>query len=221
MVGGISGGRGMDRLAVRVFGPPAGLAAGGVLAGVAAKVADESGPTWLGDLGTYLTLWVFATALIGRLAPSRSQAALRAALFFTSLCIGYYAWTGYVLDYPVGVYAAAWLGVAVTAVPACAALVRHCFPRDGAVPGVLLGAVAALEVGDGAVVQLWWWATGQLPEEFPVRPVRAVAGILAALTIALLFPRRRRTRAWALLSLVPLSWAAAWVTGYLFAAVSG
>jgi hypothetical protein len=70
-------------------------------------------------------------------------------------------------------------------------------------------------------VQLWWWATGQLPEEFPVRPVRAVAGILAALTIALLFPRRRRTRAWALLSLVPLSWAAAWVTGYLFAAVSG
>ena len=44
-----------------------GVALLGVLAGVAAKAADESGLRWAADLGSYPAAWVLAVALLGRL----------------------------------------------------------------------------------------------------------------------------------------------------------
>ncbi|TFV44632.1 hypothetical protein [Blastococcus sp. TF02A-35] len=46
----------------------AAAALAGVLAGVAAKAADESGWQWAADLGTYPAAWVLAVALLGRCA---------------------------------------------------------------------------------------------------------------------------------------------------------
>jgi hypothetical protein len=51
-----------------------GFAGLGVLAGVAAKAADESGIGWTADLGTYPAAWVLAVALIGRYAPTMQLA---------------------------------------------------------------------------------------------------------------------------------------------------
>jgi hypothetical protein len=50
----------------------------GVLAGVTAKAADESGWGWAADLGSYPAAWVLAVALIGGSAPSvRAGGAVR------------------------------------------------------------------------------------------------------------------------------------------------
>jgi hypothetical protein len=68
------------------------ITAGGALAGIAAKIADESPITGMADLGTSPTVWVLALAVIARFAPTPVHAAIRAAAFFVAMCIGYYAW---------------------------------------------------------------------------------------------------------------------------------
>jgi hypothetical protein len=74
----------------------------GAVAGVSARVADESGVGWLSDLGTFDAIWVLAIVLIGRFALTPAEAALRAGLFFVALGIGYYAWTTFVHGFPGG-----------------------------------------------------------------------------------------------------------------------
>ena len=59
----------------------------GVLAGVAAKAADESGPGWAADLGSYPALWVLAVGLVGRAAPGPRAAAVRAGVFFAAMTV--------------------------------------------------------------------------------------------------------------------------------------
>jgi len=51
------------------------LVVAGVLAGIAAKAADESGRRWAADLGSYPAAWVLAVALIGRCAGTPRAAA--------------------------------------------------------------------------------------------------------------------------------------------------
>jgi hypothetical protein len=64
-----------------------GVALLGLLAGVAAKAADESGLRWAADLGSYPAAWVLAVALLGRAAWSVPAAAARSAVFFAAMSV--------------------------------------------------------------------------------------------------------------------------------------
>ena len=97
-----------------------GLAALGVLAGIAAKAADESGMTWAADLGTYPAAWVLAVALIGRYAPTLLLAAVRAAVFFAAMTVAYYTWAAVVLNFGWSSLLVPWLVLSSTAVAGAA-----------------------------------------------------------------------------------------------------
>lgn len=182
------------------------IVAGGAVSGVAAKLADESAITGMADLGTSPTIWVLSLAVIARFAPTEAQAALRAAAFFVAMSIGYYAWTSLVLGYPgSGPLLLRWVGVAFTLVPLVAALVRWACHQSGAGSGLVLAAAASLALADPRVRQLWYAAVGDLPSDFPLRPVQAVVSIATALVITLWLPRRAATRAWAGALLVPVT----------------
>lgn len=104
-----------------------GIALLAMLSGILAKEADESTLTWAANLGTYPAAWVLALALIGRLAPGLTQAAIRSSVFFVAMCLAYYAWARYVLNFPVDRDFYFWLLMAVTGVPVIAAVVMDSF----------------------------------------------------------------------------------------------
>ena len=180
---------------------------GGALSGVAAKVADESDITGMGDVGTSPTVWVLALALIARFASTQVDAAIRATAFFTAMCTGYYAWTSFVLGYPgsppllVG-----WMAIALTIVPVGAALIRSSCHRSGVLSAAVLAGAAGIALSDPRVVQLWYAAIGELPSGFPLRPVQGLIGIGIALVIALWLPRHGATRLWAGALLLPMTY---------------
>lgn len=185
------------------------MTAGGTLSGVAAKVADESDRPGLADLGTSPTVWVLALALIGRFAPTWVDAAIRAAAFFAALCIGYYAWASLVLGYPgSGPLLVGWIAVALTLVPIGAALIRWSCERPGAVSAMVFAGAGGIALSDQRVVQLWYAAIGELPSDFPLRPIQGLIGIATALVITLLLPRHHATRAWAAALLLPMTYIA-------------
>ena len=55
-----------QRVSAPVLPACAGL---GLVAGALAEAADESGPRWAADLGSYPAAWVLAVALLGGAAP--------------------------------------------------------------------------------------------------------------------------------------------------------
>jgi hypothetical protein len=182
------------------------ITAGGALAGIAAKIADESPITGMADLGTSPTVWVLALAVIARFAPTPVHAAIRAAAFFIAMCIGYYAWTSLKLGYPgSGPLLVGWLALAVTVVPIGAAVIRWSCDRSGAVAAVVLAGAGGIALADPRVRQLWYAATGDLPSDFPLRPIQGVVAIAAALVITLWLPRHHATRAWAGALLLPMT----------------
>jgi hypothetical protein len=178
----------------------------GAVAGLAAKVADDAGPGWLADLGSYPAAWVLAVALLGWRAPSTRLAALGSALFFAVMSVAYYGWAVLVLGFGLranAVLLVAWWVLSVTAVPLFAVGVRWAAAHRGVVPGALLAGAAALAVADGTLRQLWLAGTGALPAGFPLHPVQAVAGVVVAVVVAGVLPRHGRTRAVALVLLAP------------------
>lgn len=185
------------------------ITAGGALSGVAAKVADESDITGMGELGTSPAVWVLALALIARFASTQVDAAIRATAFFTAMCIGYYAWTSLVLGYPgSGPLLVGWVAIALTVIPVGAALIRWSCDRSGVLSGALLAGAGGLALSDPRVVQLWYAATRELPSDFPLRPVHGVIGIATALIITLWLPRHHATRVWAGALLLPMTYIA-------------
>ncbi|SFP85038.1 hypothetical protein SAMN05660464_4444 [Geodermatophilus dictyosporus] len=184
-------------------------ALGGALAGAVAKAADESGPTWAADLGSYPAAWVLAVALLGRAAPGTREAALRAGISFAAMSVAYYAWAALVLGFGWNRLLAAWLLLSATAVPAVAVAVHRATRQDGAVPGALLAGAAGIVLAGGAVLGN---AAGH--------PVQAVADVLVAGLLVGVLPRRGRTRLWATALLVPATWPAGLGLGVL-AAVLG
>jgi hypothetical protein len=194
---------------------PAGLALLGVLAGVAAKAADESGWTAAADLGTYPAAWVLAVSLIGRFAPSPVTAAIRAAAFFAAMTLAYYAWAAWVLGFGWSALLPVWLVLAATAVAGVAALVQWATARPGVLPGAALALVAGVAVAEGGLRGLWLWAQGLLPFA-AARPVQAVVEVAVVLTITLALPRHGSTRFWAAVLLVPMAWLAGELVGRLY-----
>ncbi len=179
----------------------------GGLAGVAAKLTDESGIGWLSDLGTFLAIWVLVIVVIGWKARTVGAAALRAAVFVVGLSLAYYAFSTFVLGFPGGALVQRWAILAVTAVPLMAAATWWASRRSGPLPAVVLGVIAAIAIADGNVLPFWYAVIGDpLPEEFPYRPIQAAVEIGTALVVAGLVPRDWATRAMALVLVFPALW---------------
>ncbi|NEM06450.1 DUF6518 family protein [Geodermatophilus normandii] len=170
----------------------------GLLAGVAAKAADESGQAWAADLGSYPAAWVLAVAALGRWAPSARAAAARACVFFAVMSVAYYAWAALVLGFGWNRLLGAWLVLSATAVPAVAVAVHRATRRDGPLPGALLAGAAGIVLGGGAVLG-----------DAAAHPVQAAADVLVAGALVAVLPRQARTRLWAVVLLAPATWLAA------------
>lgn len=173
----------------------------GVLAGIAAKAADESGQAWAADLGSYPAAWVLAVAALGRWAPSARAAAARACVFFAVMSLAYYAWAALVLGFGWNRLLVAWLLLSVTVVPAVAVAAQWATRRPGPLPGALLAGAAGIVLAGGAVLA-----------DAGAHPVQAVADVVAAAVLVAVLPRHGRTRLWAPALLLPATWlpAGAW-----------
>lgn len=183
-----------DRVPTRVLPVCAGL---GLLAGVLAKAADESGLRWAADLGSYPAAWVLTVALLGRAAPTVRAAAARSAAFFAAMSVAYYAWAALVLGFGWSRLLVAWLLLSATAVPAVAAAVQWATRRPGPLPGALLAGAGGIVLAGGAV----------LPDAGG-HPVQAVADVAVAVMLVAVLPRDVRTRLWAAVLLAPATWPA-------------
>jgi Family of unknown function (DUF6518) len=183
----------------------AGAALIGMLAGIAAKAADESSWTWAADLGTYPAVWVLAVVAIGRQAPSGRAAAVRAAAFFAAMSVAYYAWAALVLGFGWSWLLGAWLVRSATAVPVAAVAAQWATRRPGPLAGLLMAAGAGLVLGGEGAQRLWYWLTDwwQGPHL-----VQGVVDVLVALTLILLLPRHLSTRGWAAVFALPMAWLA-------------
>ncbi|MBA4169731.1 MAG: hypothetical protein H0X68_04910 [Chloroflexi bacterium] len=186
----------------RVFTMLIGL---GIVCGIAAKAADASEARWVNDLANSPTGSVFVLTLIGRFAFTPVDAALRSMAFFTATCLAYYGWSAYAFGFGGGPYFYLWVGLALTVVPILATGVRWACLRRGALPGLVMGTVAALTMADGAVWQLWmYYVEGLLSNDFPLHPVQAAVDLVVLFVIVGLLPRYGRTRLWASLAVLPM-----------------
>jgi hypothetical protein len=185
-----------------------GFAAGGALAGIVAKAADESGIAWAADLGSDPPMWVLAVALIGRSAPTLPTAAARAATFFAAMTLAYYGWAVWVLGFGYEPdLIAAWLALSATAVAAVAAVSWWATRRPGVVAGALVGLIAGTALVGGALRLLFLWWDGSAVAS-ALQPVQVAAELVAVLVITLVLPLHRSTRLWALAFTLPMWWLA-------------
>jgi len=188
----------------------------GLVAGIAAKAADESGWRWAADLGSDPAAWVLAVALVGRLAPTAALAAARAAVFFAAMTVAYYGWAASILHFGSDRdLVVIWLLLSATAVPAFAVVVWWSTRRPGLRAGALLGLAAGTALLDGALRRAFVWADGALLSEL-VNPVQAVVEVVVVLVVTLVLPCHRSTRWWALVLTVPLWWVAQTLVEWLF-----
>ncbi|WP_113800437.1 DUF6518 family protein [Blastococcus sp. TF02-8] len=181
----------------------------GVLAGVAAKAADESGWQAAADLGTYPAAWVLAVVLVGRSAPTAVAAAARAAVFFAAMTLAYYAYAAWVLHFGWSRLLPVWLVLSATAVAVTAAGSWWATRRSGPLPGAGLALAGGIALAGGAFLPLWRRLTGTAAEgELLLHPVQGVVdGVVAVLLVAML-PRHLTTRLWGLALLAPMTWLA-------------
>ena len=172
----------------------------GLLAGVAAKAADESGWRWAADLGSYPAVWVLVVALVGRAAPTLPTAAGRSAAFFASMTVAYYAWAAWVLGFGWSRLLPVWLVLSATAVAVFAAVVHWAARNAGLLPGAVIALAAGTTLAGGAFPGLWSGLTGG-PD--PVHPVQGVLDVVVTLVLLAVLPATPRTRLWAVVLAVP------------------
>lgn len=94
----------------------------GFVLGVLAKVADQSPIPGLGDLGTYLGVWIVIITAVAVTSPSRSVAALRSSLLMASMVLGYYLAAYLYFRVTPLLDITVWGLAAITGVPALAAM---------------------------------------------------------------------------------------------------
>ena len=95
----------------------------GFLAGFLAKLADKWDPM-SADLASHLGLWVVLIAVIARLSPTRTSAAIWCAAFFVAMTIAYYGTAAFLFGNTAKVFATFWLVASLTATPLVAAVVQ-------------------------------------------------------------------------------------------------
>lgn len=184
----------------------------GVSVGVAAKLADGLSVEGAGEAATSPTLWIGVIAAIARLAPSPAEAAMRSALFFIGLCVGYYAWTSVVLGYPgSGPLLLAWIGLACTLAPGGAWVVGWARRGSGWGPAAIIVGTAGFAASDPRLAQVWYRITGDLPADFPLRPSQAALAIIVVAMIIVWLPANGTTRWRATILLVPATLVARWL----------
>ena len=184
-----------SRLARPELRTVAGFVLLGIVAGAAAKAADESGWRWAADLGSYPAAWVLAVALIGRSAPSVRSAAGRAAAFFAAMTVAYYAWAAWVLGFGWSRLLPVWLVLSATAVAVFAVVVHRATRGAGLLPGAVTALAAGTTLAGGAVPGLRSGDTGHA--------VQGVVDVVVAVVLLAVLPATPRTRLWAVLLVVP------------------
>ncbi|SFF36083.1 hypothetical protein [Blastococcus tunisiensis] len=175
----------------------------GLLAGAAAKAADESGWRWAADLGSYPAAWVLAVALVGRYAPTVGTAAGRSAAFFAAMTVAYYAWAAWALGFGWSPLLPVWLVLSATVVAAFAATTWWAGRKTGPLPAAAIALAAAVPLAGGEFAGLWSWIVDAPSGFVPVHPVQGVVDAAVALALLVVLPCTPRTRLWAVLLVVP------------------
>lgn len=198
--------------AARNAPPPAALAGSvvlGGLCGVGAKAADSAAVDWVSDLANYPGLYMLGLAFLAWTAGTAATAAARAALFFTALCLAYYAWSSIVLGFGGGRFLYAWTAVALTVVPLIAALLQWAFRRDGGLAGFVIGLAGAVPLADGVLRRIWsLHVSDALDSGTSLHVPQAVLDVVITGIIVGLLPRYRKTRLASVLLVLPLALAA-------------
>jgi hypothetical protein len=83
----------------------------GLILGFVAKAAD--GISIIGDIGTYLGVWVFVATMVAAFSKSHFLAALNTLLLFLALLAAYYAYGQIALGFFPRSYFAGWLFIAL------------------------------------------------------------------------------------------------------------
>jgi hypothetical protein len=171
--------------------------AGGTLFGAAAKFADTSAITGLGDLGTYLGVWVLLATLIAAWSPSRHLAALRVGPFMIAMVITYYLVTWWLFSaFPLR-YFLAWAAAAVLLAPLFAVAVSLS-RRTGWLPAAAAALPIALLLAEAFTFR---WV---LPRYW----IQVLFDVAAAVMLFALLPRSGEQRLRVLAFIPPLLLAA-------------
>ena len=191
----------------------------GLLAGVLAKLGDQSTWRWATDLGTYPSAWIFAIVVIAVVASSALRAGILAGVFSVAAITSYYAWSAIVLGFPVGLFPLLWMIVALVIAPPFAATVWLAGERDGTPSVVAAAGVSSLMLSDGPIQQFWNELTIGLPDSFPFHPAQACFGVVFAVaTIGMLVDSSKARLAAATLT-IPFAIVASFLIGALRSAV--
>ena len=191
----------------------------GLLAGVLAKLGDQTTWRWATDLGTYPSAWIFALVAIAVVAASALRAGILGGTFSVAAIASYYAWSAIVLGFPVGLFPLLWMSVALVMAPAFAAAIWLADERGGTPSVVAAAGVAGIMLADGPIQQFWNELTIGLTDGFPFHPVQAALGLVFAVaTIGMLVDSSRGRVATAALT-VPLAVGASFLIGTLRSAV--
>jgi hypothetical protein len=191
----------------------------GLLAGVLAKLADQSTWRWATDLGTYPSAWIFALVVIAVIASSALRAGFLGGAFSVAAIVSYYAWSAIVLGFSVGLFPLLWMSVALVIAPVFAATIWIADQRGGIPSAIAAAGVGGIMLADGPIQQFWNELTIGLPDDFPFHPVQAVFGVVFAVaTIGMLVDSGRWRVAAAALT-VPLAVVASFLIGTLRSAV--
>lgn len=159
----------------------------GLLAGVLAKIGDQSTWRWATDLGTYPSAWLFALVVIAAIGSSVRQVAILGGAFSVAAIASYYFWSSLVLGFSVGLFPILWMGVAVFVAPTSVAVIRLARDRGGTLSVLGATGISGLMLADGPIQQYWNELTIGLPEGFPFHPVQAgVAVALSLITIGIM-----------------------------------
>ena len=191
----------------------------GLMAGVLAKLGDQTTWRWATDLGTYPSAWIFAMVVIAVVAASTLRAGILGGVFSVAAITSYYAWSAIVLGFPVGLFPLLWMSVAFVIAPAFAATVWLAGERGGTSSVVAAAGVSSLMLADGPLQQFWNELTIGLPDGFPFHPAQAAFGVVFAVASIGMLVDSSRGRLVAAALTIPFAVIASFSIGALRSAV--
>lgn len=184
----------------------------GLALGALAKMADQSSVPGLGDIGTRMGVWIAVVTVTAVTAPTRRVASVRSALMMVSMVAAYYTGTYLYFRVVTPLDIAVWGIVALTGVPALAALVWSA--RSS---GWSASASAALPVGLLAAEA--WTLRHYVSMGLHIGPF--VFDVVAALLLLLLLPSTHAQRLRTGVLVVPVAIMGMWLLSVGFSCAAG